>query len=482
MSGRSNPNRHGGAAVPVDPESPVVPLEALGRESLPVAGGKGANLGELVRAGFPVPPGFVVTTAAYARFVAANGLAGVIARADAALSAPGAAIRAAFEAAPIPGDLARDVLVAYATLGGGPVAVRSSATAEDLPTAAFAGQQETFLNVSGPDALLDAVRRCWASLWSDRAIAYRARLGLDPATVQLAVVVQRLVPAEFAGVLFTANPVTGARDEVVIDASPGLGEAVVAGLVTPDHYVLRRGRRGWRVAARTVGRREVVIRPRAGGGTEEVAPAGEAAPPALPARALRDLAGLGTAIAAHFGAPQDVEWAWADGRIAILQARPITALPEPPPQPNFVQRMEAGMVAELLPTRPYPLEETTWLAAVLTAAVLGPASRRCSASAAVSTSYSSRRTASRSGWPTGRRCTRPRRSWGRRCGCCAWPGATTRRAGRPTRCCRPSRPVCAPSTRGTCRPSPGPICSRRCATRWPHWVRSAVSGCAMHRG
>ena len=141
MSGRSNPNRHGVVAVPVDPESPVVPLRALGRASLPVAGGKGANLGELVRAGFPVPPGFVITTAAYARFVAANGLAAVIARADAALREPGVAIRAAFEAAPIPADLAQDVLRAYATLGAGPVAVRSSATAEDLPTAAFAGQQ-----------------------------------------------------------------------------------------------------------------------------------------------------------------------------------------------------------------------------------------------------------------------------------------------------------------------------------------------------
>ncbi len=253
------------------------------------------------------------------------------------------------------------------------MAVRSSATAEDLPEAAFAGQQETFLDVVGGKALLDAVRRCWASLWNDRAIAYRDRLGLDQGTVKLADVVQRMVAAEAAGVLFTANPVTGARGEVVIDASPGLGEAVVAGLVTPDRYVLRKRWRSWRIKERRLGRREVVVRAVAAGGTEQVTPdSAMARGPALPDRASQRLASLGAAIERHFGAPQDVEWAWADGRLFILQARPITALPEPPPHPRLPQRLLANLVAELIPARPYPLEATTWGFEYIWTALLEP--------------------------------------------------------------------------------------------------------------
>ena len=190
--------------------------------------------------------------------------------------------------------------------------MRSSATAEDLPEAAFAGQQETFLGILDEKALLAAVRRCWASLWTERAIAYRNHLGIDHADVKLAVVVQRLVAAEAAGVLFTANPVSGARDEIVIDATSGLGESIVAGLVTPDQVSLRRGRLGWRIVERRRGRREVEIRPRAGGGTEQVVPAASHEP-AMADAAYRRLARLGEAIARHFGLPQDIEWAWADG-------------------------------------------------------------------------------------------------------------------------------------------------------------------------
>ena len=348
----------------------VLDLRRVGRGDLERAGGKGANLGELVRAGFPVPAGFVVSTVAYGRFVARNRLEESIAR-SLREQPDGAVIRAAFEVAPIPPEVEREVLVAYERLGRGPVAARSSATAEDLPEAAFAGQQDTFLNVVGPEALLDAVRRCWASLWTERAIAYRARRGLDQAPVRLAVVVQRMAAAEAAGVLFTANPLTGARDEVVIDASPGLGEAVVSGLVTPDHVVLRRrwlgrwlGPWGWRVAERRLGRREAIIRARAGGGTERVEGPGHAAAAALPDRALRRLAGLGTAIERHFGNPQDVEWAWDGGACSILQARPMTALSSPAAAPVLPMRMLAGLVAELLPDRPYPLELTTWVPAV----------------------------------------------------------------------------------------------------------------------
>lgn len=348
-------------------EDLVVELTQVGKGDLGRAGGKGANLGELIRAGFPVPAGFVVTTAAYDRFVAHDRLDATIARGLREEQGSGATIQEAFEGAPIPPEVEQDLLAAYHRLGLGPVAVRSSATAEDLPEAAFAGQQDTFLNVVGAQALLDAVRRCWASLWTDRAIAYRERQGIDQTTVKLAVVVQRMVVAEFAGVMFTANPVTGARDEVVVDASPGLGEAVVSGLVTPDHFVLRRrwlGRWGWRIAEWWPGQREVIVRARAGGGTEHVDGSAVAEVSPLPDQALRRLARLGAAIDRNFGRPQDIEWAWAGGELLILQARPITALPEPLRRPNRVQRLWAGLVAELLPARPYPLEITTWVPTV----------------------------------------------------------------------------------------------------------------------
>ncbi|MGX9899371.1 PEP/pyruvate-binding domain-containing protein [Arthrobacter sp. SA17] len=217
-------------------------LADFGADDLSLAGGKGANLGELMRQGFPVPTGFVVTTAAYAALLAESGLG---ARLDSLLvtsndgdHASGAQIRDLFTQAEIPDAVRSEIVAAYATMGGGPVAVRSSATAEDLPGAAFAGQQDTYLNVVGEEALLQAVLDCWASLWTDRAISYRQRQGIDQRQVAIAVVVQEMVQAETAGVLFSANPVTGERGEIVIDASPGLGEAVVSGLVTPEHYVL----------------------------------------------------------------------------------------------------------------------------------------------------------------------------------------------------------------------------------------------------
>src|ERR687889_680956 len=350
----------------------VVPLERLGRDDLALAGGKGTNLGELVRLGFPVPDGFVVTTAAYDGFVAHNRLGETVAQALCEQQGSGASIRTAFERAPIPPEIERNILAAYRKLGEGPVAVRSSATAEDLPEAAFAGQQDTFLNISDEQALLDSVRRCWASLWTDRAIAYRERQRIDQRTVKLAIVVQRMVPAEIAGVLFTANPVTGARDEVVIDASPGLGEAVVSGLVTPDHFVLRKRRWGWSIAERRAGLREVIVRARLGGATEHMDGSADIDVPVLPDRALRRLARLGVAIERHFERPQDVEWAWASGELFILQARPITVLPEPTPRPSKQQERMAGMVAEMLPVRPYPLEVTTWGFPLLHSAMLGP--------------------------------------------------------------------------------------------------------------
>ncbi len=353
----------------------VAPLNAFGRTSIPLAGGKGANLGELQRAGFDVPPGFVITTSAYDLAQQAAGLPQLLRQLLASLDFADLAsvsqfstdIRRAFLDAPIPDPVQEEILDAYHHLGRGDVAVRSSATAEDLPGAAFAGQQETFLNVSGEPALVDAVKSCWASLWSERALLYRAHQNMDQLSVKLAVVVQRMVPADAAGVMFTANPLSGSLDELVIDASPGLGEAVVGGLVTPDQFVLRK--RGALLIEQQSGRQEVIIRPKSGGGTEQITPAGDADRlPSLPLPAVRRLARLGLAIERHYRSPQDIEWAWQadsakNGHFYVLQARPVTALPKPVklrfPVPQLVP-----MLVEMLPERPYPLDMTTFTPAV----------------------------------------------------------------------------------------------------------------------
>jgi phosphohistidine swiveling domain-containing protein len=334
----------------------VTRISGVRREDLDFAGGKGANLGDLLEGGFPVPDGFIVSTEAYAVVVDEAGLAAVI-NDGLVVGDDGATIRAALENVTMPDELAAAIRKAYADLGGGPVAVRSSATAEDLAVAAFAGQQDTYLNVVGEDALLDAVRRCWGSLWTERAIAYRRRQQIDSGNLRIAVVVQRMVDAEFAGVMFTANPVTGDRDEVVIDASPGLGEAVVAGLVTPDHYILDgRGK----VRERTLGRREVIIRSTAGGG---VTHSTEARPEraALPDPVVTELAVLGSSVAAYFGRPQDIEWAYADDRIWLLQARSMTALPPPPLKLSRMQRKVGLQLMDYMTVRPYPLDMSAWV-------------------------------------------------------------------------------------------------------------------------
>ena len=276
----------------------IRPLAELTARDLPVAGGKGANLGELLRAGFPVPEGFVVSTAAYALAASAAGV-------DAEQTAEaGPRLRAAA----VPESVASAVREAYRALGARPVAVRSSATAEDLPDASFAGQQDTFLDVVGDDAVVDAVRRCWASLWTDRAVAYRAAHAVDLRGLRLAVVVQRMVDATAAGVLFTADPITGRRRRAAIDAVRGLGERLVAGAVNPDHYLVET--RDGTVIER---RGDILTDPQ-----------------------LRDLAAIGARVEAHFGRPQDIEWAIdPEGKLWLVQSRDITTLyPLPPSQPD----------------------------------------------------------------------------------------------------------------------------------------------------
>jgi phosphohistidine swiveling domain-containing protein len=319
-------------------------FDQLGRGDVEEAGGKGANLGELAQAGFPVPRGFVLTTAAYADFVEANGLAPRILEL-AALPAgarqqdyDGAAqqIRSLFSDGVMPPGIARELSEAYSrhrhavqdAVGEDlPVAVRSSATAEDLASASFAGQQDTYLNVRGADAVAASVIACWASLWNARAMAYRAREGLDPATVRLAVVIQQMVESDSAGVMFTANPANGRRDQVVVSAAWGLGESVVSGAVTTDDIVVDAA--AGRIQSRLTADKEVMTAYSKDGTAEQPVPEPKRREPVLDDAAAAALARQGTAIAEHFGSPQDIEWARADGEFFIVQARPITALPEP---------------------------------------------------------------------------------------------------------------------------------------------------------
>ena len=300
----------------------VLPFAEIGAGLLPLVGGKAANLGVLTNAGLPVPPGVCLTTEAY-RLVVADRLDEVLDALDApGADLPGLAARARriVEAAPVPAGVLAAV---ESTVDEGAVAVRSSATAEDLPYASFAGQQDTYLNVLGTDAVLDAVRRCWGSLWTDRAVAYRDANGIDHRAVHLAVVVQRMVDARAAGVMFTADPVTGRRHQTVIDANPGLGEAVVSGAVNPDHYVVDPA---GQITERRIGDKAVTVRALPGGGTETVSTSDDAGP-CLSDAEIHALAALGRRVEEHYGSPQDTEWAIdTGGRLWLTQARPVTTL------------------------------------------------------------------------------------------------------------------------------------------------------------
>ncbi len=331
-------------------------FEELRKENIPLAGGKGANLGELTSIKIPVPSGFVVVTPAYDSFVKENNLEKIITENILDKNNDGSIIRSAFIKSPIQKDIKNAILEAYKKLGKGPVAVRSSATAEDLPSASFAGQQDTYLNIIGETELLDAILRVWASLWTKRAILYRNHQNIDPKKVKLAVVVQKMLDADFAGVMFTANPVNGNRKEMVVDANPGLGEAVVSGLVIPDHFVMRRKWCKWRIVKSMAGKYDFIIMPKEGGGTKQVEK--QSGYIQLPQKALIELVKLGAEIQKHFNTPQDIEWVWSKGKISIVQSRPITALPDELSKQGKINRLIAGTLAEMMPTRPLPLEAT----------------------------------------------------------------------------------------------------------------------------
>lgn len=326
------------------PVNSVVPLNH-GLVTLAEVGGKGANLAKLAQAGFPVPGGFLVTTQGYREFVAANHLTATIQSAvgssqlmdPLSLETASAQIRQAFAHGLMPDTLATAIRDAYASLGQPAVAVRSSATAEDLPEMSFAGQQDTYLNILGAEALLQAVVNCWGSLWTARAIGYRSRNNIAHDDVALSVVVQMMVQSEASGVLFTANPLTGNRGETVIDATLGLGEALVSGQVEPDHYIIETVT--GRLLQKKLGAKALAIRGQHGGGTV-TQQADAASQQALPDGVISELTTLGRQVAALYGTPQDIEWGWAEGKLYLLQSRAITSL-YPIPQANFPEPLQA---------------------------------------------------------------------------------------------------------------------------------------------
>jgi pyruvate,water dikinase len=273
------------------------------------AGGKGASLARMTGLGLPVPPGFVVPADALAEVVDAGALRAAL--------PDHAKAQEIVAGARVPDEIAE----AYEALGNRPpVAVRSSACAEDSETASYAGQQETYLHVRGAGAVSDRVRDCWASFFSERAIFYRQKKGsLDD--LGMAVVVQRMVRAEVAGVLFTCDPVRGRRDRMVVEAVLGLGEAAVSGQVTPDHYILKRD---GTVRKAQVAQQPIAIVPVEDGGVEERELGDEGGEQKLGEEQLRELARIGDDLEQRLGGPQDIEWALEGGEIYVLQARPVT--------------------------------------------------------------------------------------------------------------------------------------------------------------
>ena len=316
--------------------SDLIRLNQLGRNDVVLAGGKAANLGELTRIdGVRVPPGFCVGTQVFRRFMTEPSIDELLDRlaqtrpADRkGIAAVSRDIRSTIEQSTIPADLVASILDAVDEVGEGSAwAIRSSATAEDLPTASFAGQHDTFLNVVGPSEIIDRIRRCWASLFTERAVAYRQRNDIDHRSVSIAVIVQQMVIPHASGVMFTADPVSFDRALVAVEACVGLGEALVSGLVNTDRYKVRDGE----IIEKTVATQGFAIQPMPGGGTQHktLDPDRQVQPALTDAQVLR-LAALGRQIEAHFGSPQDIEWCLVDD-FQVVQSRPITTLfPIPP--------------------------------------------------------------------------------------------------------------------------------------------------------
>lgn len=318
----------------------ILNLADVSDADLALVGGKAGKLGEVVRQGLPVPPGFVVTTEAYARFVAETRLSTELPAALAKLDlerpetveAASKRIRELFESTEFPADLTTVLREAYERFAQEHdvkfSAVRSSATAEDLEGASFAGLQETYLNMAGTDQVLEAIRKCWGSLFTARVLVYRARKGFDHHSVRLAVLVQKMVDSLVSGILFTRDPNTG-ENHMIIEAGWGLGEAIVGGEVTPDHYVVDGATQ--RIVHKQIAEQKVrVVRAANGGNRREEVPTDERQVQKVPDERIQRLASLGRVIESHYRRPMDVEWCADDKSLYIVQARPVTTISAPP--------------------------------------------------------------------------------------------------------------------------------------------------------
>ncbi len=318
----------------------IVDLASVSSTDRSTVGGKASGLGELVRSGLPVPPGFVITTEAYHLFASVPTLAQVI---DAGLASidsnrpetvdeASRRIRDAFERTEFPEALRKEITRAYeAYVKNHHVrfsAVRSSATAEDLEGASFAGLQDTYLNITGTDSVLTMIRRCWSSVFTPRVMVYRVKKGFDHAEVRLAVLVQKMVDATVSGVLFTRDPNTG-ENHMIIEAGWGLGEAIVGGEVTPDHYVID-GASQEIVKKQLSEQRVRIVRAEGGGNRHEDVPAKERSAQKLSDERIRSLASLARRIESHYRRPMDVEWCADHHGLYIVQARPVTTIPAGP--------------------------------------------------------------------------------------------------------------------------------------------------------
>jgi phosphohistidine swiveling domain-containing protein len=366
-------------------ETNILPIDAKDA-GLEVVGGKGRSLAEMANAGLDVPGGFYVTTAAYRHFVAQNDLQSriidlakpEIGEFTLSFDKASAAIQALFNNLDLADSIADEIRQAYDAVAGDrpAVAVRSSANAEDLPDMSFAGQQDTYLNVRGGDEIVEAVRNCWASLWTPRAIAYRHEMGIEHDAVAMAVVVQLMVPSDVSGILFTANPATGERGEMLINASFGLGEAVVGGQVTPDTYTV--DRESMKPTNTLIGAKEQKIVSDGEQGTrlEDIAESDRGLS-SLSDESIVELVTLALKAEAHFGGvPQDIEWAYSDGKLYMLQSRPITNLPPQPIDVEWIPNPPAQILArrqiiENIPDPCTPLFEELYLSKGLETAADG---------------------------------------------------------------------------------------------------------------
>ncbi|MBP1905951.1 pyruvate,water dikinase [Paenibacillus turicensis] len=325
-------------------------LQDISKGDISSVGGKGANLGEMLKASFPVPNGFCLTVNAFDLFMKHNSLDHLKLRGD--------ELQAKIISGQLPPELEQEIAQCYASLGQKKrVAVRSSATAEDLPEASFAGQQETYLNVLGETELFIAIKKCFASLYSIRAVSYRKQTNFDTANVLLAVVIQEMVESEVSGVLFTADPINQNRDQMMLNAAWGLGEAIVSGKVTPDIYIYNK--RKHRLSSKTLGKKELLIVYGKSGIQEITTTTEQKKQFCLTQKQANELFELGLKIEKYYGFPQDIEWAICKDTLYILQSRPITTLNSTKPQPSILTKSQMAVLnnwIEHFPTPLYPLD------------------------------------------------------------------------------------------------------------------------------